>query len=243
MKAVKIDRLSFSYGGEQVLSDVSLELPEKSFMVIIGPNGGGKSTFLKLLLGIMPLQQGSIKIFGGTGRQNIGYVPQDNDHIKNFPIDVTDTVLMGFAGQKGLSGKDMLHEVYKNLRLVEMEGCASKRLNELSTGQRQRVFLARAMVSKPKLLVLDEPTSGIDPAGQAVILDVLKSKMDESTIIFVSHDLSVIPGYATSVACINRQLFFHPSGEITSSLLTRTYGDIPSLALVTHSCNCGTAHD
>jgi zinc transport system ATP-binding protein len=244
MNALEINSLTYRYRSrgaynraEPVLENVSLQLPESAFMVIIGPNGGGKSTLIKLILGLLPIQEGNINIFGKplSSKQSterlVGYVPQDSEQIKQFPVNVLDTVLMGL-------GKANKHNTERAMTCLDRLGMAdyrARRMNELSTGQRQRVLLARALAPASKLLVLDEPTSGIDPAGQQIILDVLKSLKD-TTIIFISHDLSVIPGYATSVACVNKELHYHPSGEITATLMGQAYGNVPSLSLVCHDC-------
>ena len=238
MNAVDIKGLTFSYGNEPILKNVSLELPENSFLVVIGPNGGGKSTLIKLILGLLPLQQGSIKIFGDSlekMRSIMGYVPQDSDQIKHFPVNVLDTAMMGLFGHK-LSKHQQQERAMESLNLLGMDSYADKRLNELSTGQRQRVLMARALAAEPKLLILDEPTSGIDPSGQEIILDVLKNKAKDTTIIFISHDLSVIPGHASAVACVNRDLHYHASGEVTNTIMSQAYGNIPSMTLVCHEC-------
>ncbi len=246
--AVHAASLSFAYGGETVLRDVSLDLPEGSFLVLIGPNGGGKSTLLKLMLGLLPLQAGVITIFGKPiphSLESVGYVPQDTERIRNFPVNVLDTAMMGFyrPNLPRRPKKEIEAEASGALELFGMADYKEARLNELSTGQRQRVLLARAVAGKPALLVLDEPLSGVDPAGQKLVLDTLKDKLNGTTIIFVSHDLSVIPGNATSVACVNRTLTYHPSGEITEQLLTNAYGPINAMTLVSHSCKCEVQHD
>jgi zinc transport system ATP-binding protein len=128
------------------------------------------------------------------------------------------------------------------IELFGMKGYENCRLSELSTGQRQRVFLARALAPKPKLLILDEPISGVDPAGQALVLKILQSQLRETTIVFVSHDLSVIPGNATGVACVNRILYYHPKGELTQTLAAHAYGELGALSLVAHNCNCEVPH-
>ncbi|MDR2870485.1 MAG: ABC transporter ATP-binding protein [Deferribacteraceae bacterium] len=239
MNAIEISDLTFRHKsvGLPTLADVNLQVSEGAFLVIIGPNGGGKSTLIKLMLGLLPIQQGSISIFGQrleSQRRLVGYVPQDSDQIKNFPVNVMDTTLMSL---QAYDKHEREARALRYLDMLDMAAFKDKRLNELSTGQRQRVLMARALAAEPKLLILDEPTSGIDPAGQQIILDVLKGI--SATIVFISHDLSVIPGYATAVACVNKGLHYHPSGEITSALMTQAYGNIPALSLVCHDCQHG----
>jgi zinc transport system ATP-binding protein len=245
MNSLSVSGLSFGYGREEILSNISLELPERSFLVVIGPNGGGKSTFLKLILGLLRAESASIKIFDKPVEKMlhlVGYVPQDDDRIKNFPINVLDTVIMGFYNSKR-NKKEIRRLSEEAIDTFGMSQYKNHRLNELSTGQRQRIFLARAVAPAPKLLALDEPISGIDPAGQQIVLQTLHERLPDSTIIFISHDLSVIPGNATCVACVNRTLYYHPKGELTESLISQAYGDVGAMKLVSHNCNCDVPHD
>lgn len=245
--AVSAKNVSFAYNDETVLRNVSLDISENTFLVLIGPNGGGKSTLLKLILGLLPLQSGEINIFGkpiASAHENIGYVPQDTEKIKNFPVNVLDTAMMGlYPHIKRMTKKEITLAATGALDLFGMAEYKNVRLNELSTGQRQRVILARAVAGKPALLALDEPLSGVDPAGQKLVLEKLKEQLTQTTIIFISHDLSVIPGNATAVGCINRTLTYHPAGEITEQLLTNAYGSISAITLVSHSCKCEMPHD
>ncbi|MDR2884976.1 MAG: ATP-binding cassette domain-containing protein, partial [Deferribacteraceae bacterium] len=143
--SIEIDNLSFGYGDEEILKNVSITLPDRSFLVVIGPNGGGKSTFLKVLLGLLTPNKGGIKIFGKAIKETlplVGYVPQDCDKIKSFPINVIDTVMMGFHNAD-IGKKEIMKRSIEAIELFGMKGYESYRLNELSTGQRQRVFLAR----------------------------------------------------------------------------------------------------
>jgi zinc transport system ATP-binding protein len=240
MSSLLIKGLSFSYGKDEILTDINLDLPEKSFLVMIGPNGGGKSTLLKVILGLLPIDKGSVEILGGSVRQPsgsiIGYVSQDSDRIKNFPINVLDTVKMGFYNNK-MDKKEIKRLSFEAIELFGLDKYYNYRLSELSFGQRQRVFLARATVAKPKLLILDEPISAIDPKGQKDVLRAIHEKLPDSTVIFVSHDLSVIPGNATAVACVNRTLHYHPKGELTETLLTQAYGDFSAVKLISHYCS------
>ncbi|MDR0453800.1 MAG: ATP-binding cassette domain-containing protein [Deferribacteraceae bacterium] len=245
--ALCTENVSFSYGGEPVLRNISLELTENTFLVLIGPNGGGKSTFLKLILGLLPLQSGTINVFGKPvhAAENIGYVPQDAGRIKDFPVNVLDTVMMGFYSPrvKLLKRKEIESAALNALELFGMAEYKNARLNELSTGQLQRTLLARAVAKNPALLAMDEPLSGVDPTGQKLVLETVKKRLRNTTVIFISHDLSVIPGNADAVGCINRTLTYHPAGEVTEQLLANAYGQINAMTLVSHSCRCEAPHD
>jgi zinc transport system ATP-binding protein len=236
LSAVKISGVSFSYGSGTVLEDINLSLEEKSFLVIIGPNGGGKSTLLKLILGLIRPNRGEIALFGErTGKGFTGYVPQNLGQLENFPINVVDTVLLGLSHPTGglVTKKERLHRAFECMEIMGVKELAHERISSISTGQRQRVLMARGIAAKPNLLLLDEPISQIDPVGQEETLAVLRSL--NTTIVFVSHDLSVIPRCATSVACVNRALHFHPSGELTPTLFAAAYGNSASFALVSHT--------
>lgn len=199
-----IEELTFSYEKEPVLSHINLDVYERDFLVFIGPNGGGKSTLVKLILGLLPLRSGSIKIFGRKAEaelSEIGYVPQNTNINLNFPIKAIDVVTMG-AKQNRASALEVLEQ-------VGMSHVANTKIGLLSGGQRQRIMIARALYRKPKILLLDEPTSSIDADGQKQIYELLKRLNAEITIIVISHDLSVIMQYATKVAHINKKLTFH----------------------------------
>jgi zinc transport system ATP-binding protein len=225
MAIVQIKNVSFGYDKQKVLEDINLTVNEKDFLAIIGPNGGGKSTLLKLILGINPLQSGDIKIYNQLPSKNlshIGYVPQNTNINTNFPIRVIDVVMMGHVNHEkkqnlqwwkrcftiGYSKEDMSCAM-GSLAKVGMEKFADKKIGSLSGGQRQRVMIARALCANPKILLLDEPTSSIDVDGQKQIYDLLKELNRYITVIVVSHDISVILKYASKVAHINKILTFH----------------------------------
>ena len=214
---LEIKNLSFAYLQQEVLQDINLEVAQDDFLAIIGPNGGGKSTLLKLILGLEKVKKGTIQI-----SKNLGYVPQNTNINVNFPIKVIDVVLMGHKdeNEKGLKkyfkirySKDEKNCAIDSLRQVGMEKFANSKIGSLSGGQRQRVMVARALSAHPKILLLDEPTSSIDVEGQKQIYDLLKKLNRDMTIIVVSHDISVILGYASKVAYINKKLVIHNSIE------------------------------
>lgn len=215
MPIIEIKDLTFAYDKEIVLENVNLEVEAKDFLAIIGPNGGGKSTLLKLILGVNKVQKGSIKVFGEAphkGLSRIGYVPQNTNINTDFPIKVLEVVLMGHVGEKRPLfgyGKDEIACAMGVLEQVGMQPFAHHKIGSLSGGQRQRVMIARALCAHPDILILDEPTSSIDIRGQKEIYELLKMLNEHITVIVVSHDISVILEYANKAAHVNRQLSFH----------------------------------
>jgi len=215
MSIIEIRNLSFSYHKQKILEDINLEVEENDFLAIIGPNGGGKSTLLKLILGINPVKDGSIKTFGELPKKNlskVGYVPQNTNVNTDFPIKVLEVVLMGHIGTKrplfGYAKEEKMCAIGA-LAQVGMEAFANAKIGELSGGQRQRVMIARALCAHPKILILDEPTASIDIDGQRLIYQLLKELNSYITIIVVSHDISVIMQYANKVVHINKRLNYH----------------------------------
>jgi zinc transport system ATP-binding protein len=226
---VEIRNVCFSYNDHEVLQEVNLDIPHGDFIAMIGPNGGGKTTLLKLILGLLRPDQGSVRVLGMPAKKAshlIGYVPQEIHGNLSFPITAMDVVLMGrLEPGKRLSrrsGEDRA-EALKALEKMDMAAYAGRRIDELSGGQRQRVFIARAMVTRPKLLLLDEPASSIDTRGQADFFQLLKEINEDVTILVVSHDLMVISTYIKSVACVNKLLHYHGHAEITGEMLEIMY--------------------
>lgn len=226
---VDINQLQFSYNGKPVLEDVNLTIRKGDFTAVIGPNGGGKTTLLKLMLGILKPDRGTVQVDGKTPQKaspGIGYVPQNVHLNRSFPVTAVDVVLMGKLGAKNRwwrHSADHHKEAMAALERLDMAGFANKRIGMLSGGQRQRVFIARALAARPKLLLLDEPTASIDTKGQAEFYHFLKQLNREITILVVSHDLLVISSYVKSVACVNRRLHFHDQAEITGEMLESMY--------------------
>lgn len=226
---IEVRDLWFSFNGQPVLKSVNLSIHPRDFLAIIGPNGGGKTTLLKLMLGLLEPGQGSIKILGQYPKEvapRIGYVPQEIGVNKSFPISVLHVVLMGrMRGGGGwwrFSKADRT-AAQKALERMEMWKYRKHRMEELSGGQRQRVFVARALVAEPEILFLDEPTASVDTKGQADLYIFLKELNETVTIVVVSHDLSVVSSYVKSVACVNQQLIFHDAPEITGEMLEMAY--------------------
>jgi zinc transport system ATP-binding protein len=241
--------LWYAYNKNPILKDVNLTIRNRDFLAIIGPNGGGKTTLLKLFIGILKPDRGSIRVFGQSPQEaapRIGYVPQDIHVNKGFPISVEDVVLMG--GIRGRGGwrrfsKGDRARAQSVLEHVAMWEHRKRPMKELSGGQRQRVYVARALAAEPELLFLDEPMSNVDTTGQTEFYTLLKELNDKVTIVLVSHDFMVLSSYIKSVACVSGQVFFHDAPQITKDMLQKAYHcpveliahGLPHRVLDTHS--------
>ncbi|NOR26508.1 MAG: ATP-binding cassette domain-containing protein [Desulforhopalus sp.] len=227
---VQIDDLYFYYNGQEVLKDINLTVNKGDFVSIIGPNGGGKTTLLKLILGLLTPSRGTVKIKGKTPAKNgtvIGYVPQVINHNLNFPASAMDVVLMGKydPGKRFMfrnKRKDR-QEALEALAQLGMADYAGRKITDLSGGQRQRVLIARALVTHPELLVLDEPTASLDTKGQNDFFSLLKELNRELTILVVTHDLLIVSSYAKSIACVNKRLHYHQTVGSTGDLMEAYY--------------------
>ncbi|MEN5387071.1 ABC transporter ATP-binding protein [Aliarcobacter skirrowii] len=219
MDLIKIKNLFFKYQKTDILENVNLTIKDDDFLAIIGPNGGGKSTLLKLILGLLPLQSGKIEKY--IKNSQIGYVPQNTNLNIDFPITALEVVLMGHVSSKkrifGYS-KDEISCALESLNQVGMKDYANKKIGDLSGGQRQRVFIARALCSNPKIMLLDEPTASIDVQGQQEIYELLRELNKSICIVVVSHDLSILLNYAKNVAHINRKLVYHSLDEVQKNV-------------------------
>jgi zinc transport system ATP-binding protein len=232
---VCIKNLSFAYGEEPVLEDVTFCIDEGIFLGVIGPNGGGKTTLVKLIVGLLTPRNGRVEVFGvppsdlHRRRSLIGYVPQHNIVDWNFPASALDAVLMGAYGKIGLARRLDTATRQKARELLELVGLADfahKPIGKLSGGQQQRAFIARALISNPKLLILDEPLAGIDTAGQATLfgfLHELKTRF-QLTMILVSHDVGQLAHFADQIACLNHKIHWHDRSElIDEKVLGKVY--------------------
>ncbi|WP_018923744.1 metal ABC transporter ATP-binding protein [Salsuginibacillus kocurii] len=221
---VDIKNLSFRYGNQYVLEDVSMRLAPGAFLGLVGPNGSGKSTLLKSLLGLQQPQKGEIRLFGEKvekykGWDRIGYVSQKaNSFNAGFPATVFEVVSMGLFGKKGLfrflNRKDK-QKVREAIEWVGMTPYEKRNIGELSGGQQQRVFIARALVSDPELLILDEPTVGVDAKSVQNFYTMLEGLNKEHglTLLLVTHDVGAMTRHVTDVACLNKFLHFHGSSK------------------------------
>ncbi|MDP4105181.1 MAG: metal ABC transporter ATP-binding protein [Bacillota bacterium] len=217
---IEIKGVTFRYETDVVLDNINLSIPEGSFLAIVGPNGSGKSTLLKLILGLLKLQKGEITIFGEDinrfkGWENIGYVSQKaNSFNTGFPATVFEVVASGLTKKLGLfrfMKKEDKDQVLQALEAVGMIHFKNRNVGELSGGQQQRIFIARALVSSPKILILDEPTVGVDAQNVDTFYQMLENlnKNRKITLLLVTHDIGTISDKVTTVACLNKHLHFH----------------------------------
>ncbi|QKE27987.1 metal ion ABC transporter, ATP-binding protein [Arcobacter acticola] len=222
MELINISNLFYKYHKTDVLENINLSIKDDDFLAIIGPNGGGKSTLLKLILGLLTPING--KIDKKIKNSLIGYVPQNTNLNIDFPITALEIVLMGHIVSKkrifGYSKEDIACAM-ESLKKVSMEKFANSKIGDLSGGQRQRVFIARALCSNPKIMLLDEPTASIDVKGQREIYELLKELNKFICIVVVSHDISVLLNYAKNVAHINKNLVYHSLENIQKNLNTQ----------------------
>ncbi|MFW6434952.1 MAG: metal ABC transporter ATP-binding protein [Halovenus sp.] len=232
---IDIDGITFGYTNSPVLEDVSLTVDPGEYVGVIGPNGSGKSTLVKLILGLHEPDRGTVDLFGRPAsafvdRERVGYVAQDvTDDTKEMPITVGEAVLMGrfaHAGFGRLHSEDRA-KTYEALRTVGIEDLADRRMTRLSGGQRQRAYIARALASEAELLVLDEPTVGIDAESVSAFFDLLGSLNETGlTILLVEHDIGAVLEHSSRVLCLNRELYFDgtPDAFVESDALARAYG-------------------
>lgn len=228
---IKIRNLNVYFDEMQVLKNINLDVYQKQFLAIMGPNGGGKTTLLKVILGLIEPDSGEIKIAGRNvqqGRGLIGYVPQISDFNKQFPISVKDVILMGrISDGEGLyhnySKADLnkSEEIMKELGIYELK---DRQIGRLSGGQLQRVLIGRALASEPEILLLDEPTASLDAESRSRIYNILKEVNERITIIVVTHDLTAISSYFDSVACLNRDLHYHGNDNVSKEDVDQIYG-------------------
>jgi zinc transport system ATP-binding protein len=228
---VQIENLDFAYGPVSVLENASLSLGAHEFVSVVGPNGGGKTTLLKILLGLLEPTKGSVKIFGENpigGRKWIGYLPQHANLDSQFPVTALDVVLMGRLGKTrslGFYTKSDRDIARNTLARVGLEKLEKRPLASLSGGQRQRVLIARALVTKPKMLLLDEPTSSLDDYVERELYDLLQELNNELAIVVVSHDIGFVSRYVEKVICVNREVHVHPVSEISEDIIHDMYGE------------------
>jgi zinc transport system ATP-binding protein len=228
---VEIRNLYAGYNGDTVLDDINLTIIQDDFIGLIGPNGGGKTTLLKVMLGLLEPQAGTVRVMGGPPqkmRTHIGYVPQLAEFDTEFPISVRDVVRMGCLSSQRLFKPFTAEDddlVSERLEWVGMLEHQQRALRELSGGQRQRVYIARALATNPALLVLDEPTISVDIEASAHIYELLhKINQEGVTIFLVTHDLNVISSYVKTIGCLNRRLHYHGEKQVTDEMLSATFG-------------------
>jgi len=213
-----------------ILEQINLEVKDGEFLGVVGPNAGGKSTLLKLILGLLEPVSGSVQVLGKSPVavcRQIGYVPQYPSFSRDFPVTVKDTVLMGRLGDTCFYGayRRSDHEIAQRAMMeTEVSNLAGRQISTLSGGQLQRVLVARALACEPRLLILDEPTANIDLRVETDIFDLLKQLNRRMTIIVVSHDVGFVSRYVDRVACLNRTLICHQTAAIDGKLIRELYG-------------------
>ncbi len=230
---VELSHVSFGYPPHHipVLDDVSLRIEPRDFLGIIGPNGGGKSTLLKIILGLLKPQWGSVTVFGQPPahvRSQIGYVPQHAHIDSSVPASVLDVVLMGRLSRSpwGVAfGRVHTEAAMYALRQVEADDLAKRPIATLSGGQRQRVLIARALAGDAKLLLLDEPTAGVDPNMERGLTNLLHRLNETLPIVLVSHDISFVSTHLKRIACLNRKCTCHEAHEVSPELIAHAYHD------------------
>lgn len=245
---VQISHVSFAYAQQDsseglILEDVSLTVEPDDFLGVIGPNGGGKTTLLKIILGLLTPQTGTARVLGQSPakvRPRIGYVPQHAQIDVSVPASVLDVVLMGRLHRSSWGpsyGRQNIDAARSALDQTGVADLSNRRLGTLSGGQRQRVLIARALASDAKMLLLDEPTAGVDAQAERGLTDLLHQLNERIPIVMVSHDISFVSAHLKRVACLNRRLTCHRANEVTSEVIAQMYGH-QHVMLVHHEEDC-----
>jgi len=236
---VSLSGVSFAYGDWQALDNVNLSIAEREFVWVVGPNGGGKTTLVKLILGLLTPDEGQVRVFDRDPKQEstrIGYMPQQVNLDPHFPIDVLSVVLMGCLRRRGRLGPfdaaDRDAARYA-LKLVDLEGMDKRPFADLSGGQQRRLLIARALACNPDLLILDEPTANVDPAVQKRLLALTHKLAEHMSVMMVSHDPAFVWSSVEQVVCVKKQVHVHPTTELTGDMLGELYGD-STIRIVQH---------
>jgi len=242
LNLVELKSVSYGYRDEPVIDQVNLLIREGDFIGMIGPNGGGKSTIIRIIMGLLKPWTGEVVIPKDV---NIGYLPQTHSFDNRFPISVLEVVLSGLLKTHGITtrvSKADKNRATEVLAKVGMEDIARRSIGELSGGQMQRVFIGRALISNPNLLILDEPVTYVDNRFEQELYNLLEIISRETAILLVSHDVGQIVSSVKTIACVNRHLHYHPSNQITEEILESyncpidliTHGHVPHRVLPTH---------
>ena len=255
--AIEFQHLYASYDNNVVLEDINFQIEKLDFLGIIGPNGGGKTTLLKVIVGLIKPQKGKVLVDGkppSKTRSAFGYVPQFASFDRDYPIDVWDVVLMGRLNKSGIFKRYNKIDKEKTadaLKQVGMYEYRHRQINKLSGGQIQRILIARALAAQPIILLLDEPTASIDIETADKFYELLYNLNEKLTIILVSHDIGAVSSHVKSIACLNRKLYHHGSKELSPEAIEATYGcpvdliahGTPHRVLKKHNHHHGAADD
>ncbi len=238
---IELDRVCCNYGSHEVLHNVSFALPPNSFTGIVGPNGGGKTTLLKLLLGLITPHYGTVRVLGQPPknvRRQIGYVPQQFPFDSHYPISVGEVVLTGRIERHRFGPYRRTDHLAARSALTRVGMADYFRHNfaELSGGERQRVLIAQALATEPQLLLLDEPTANVDTRVARELHTLFTQLAEEITVVMVSHNLSVVAAHATHILCVNRSVELHPAAQMAQHQLLTASGD--DLLLIRHDAAC-----
>jgi zinc transport system ATP-binding protein len=238
---IDVSDVCFAYGRQEVLHNVTFRIARKALVAVVGPNGGGKTTLLKLLLGELEPRYGTVRVLGGPPaetRVRIGYVPQAVPFDPRFPVSVRESVLMGRVAKSRFGHYGAAdHAVARDaLERVGLAGFERRSFAELSGGERQRVMIAQALAGGSEMLLLDEPVANVDPEHASQLYELFKALTSELTVMMVSHNLSVVTGHATHVLCVNRTAGLHAIGDVASSTFTEAFGG--SLTTIRHDADC-----
>jgi len=242
--ALEFKNVSFSYGRRAVMHHVNLTIPDGTFTAVIGPNGGGKSTLLKLSLGLLTPQQGSVHLLGerpDRARPRVGYLPQSALLDLDFPITAQAAVSHGRLGRRFQLGPFGRHDRGMALAALEETGCAdlaNRPLAHLSGGQRQRVLIARALATEPDMLILDEPAAGLDPQNQNDLYDLLSTLAQRLSILVVSHHVSMVSRHVQQVVCLHDGHLHLPHTTEIGPELADFFPDMQNMVLVRHEHDC-----
>lgn len=251
---VEVRGLTFGYEREAVLRDVDLRIGSNDFLAIIGPNGGGKTTLLRLILGLETPWRGTVRWSRALAPGAIGYVPQFSTFDKNFPLQLRDAVRMGRLGRGGLLGRYGRADdraVDRVLEQLHLDHLAAMPIAELSGGQLQRALIARALAGEPAILFLDEPTASVDAETRQVLEGVLAELNRRIPVVVITHDITGFAAQVKQIACVNRQLFYHGSGKLSHADLAEAYGcpveliahGVPHRVLHDHDHHGAVAHE
>ncbi len=224
---LEVRDVSFAYGDTPVLSEVNLTIRQRDHLVILGPNGGGKTTLARLILGLLTPDRGTIVYLQPELRHRIGYVPQHSAFEQWFPLRVREVVRMGRLAQRGIlrpfrrEDNRLTDRMLESLQITDL---AALPVGSLSGGQLQRVLIARALIAEPALLILDEPTASIDAESRTQLRELLSELNRRIPIVMITHDMTAVAADVRSIACVNRRLYYHRAGELSSETISRVYG-------------------